>query len=46
MFGREVRMSIEVMLGSSRVPTDEEVTSYGDYVETLRKQMQRAHDVA
>ena len=37
MFGREVRMPIEVMLGSSRAPTDEEVTSYGDYVETLRE---------
>ena len=46
VFGREVRMPIEVMLGSSRTPTDEEVTSYGDYVETLREQMQRAHDFA
>ena len=46
MFGREVRMPIEVMLGPSRAPTDEEVTSYGGYVETLREQMQRAHDVA
>ena len=46
MFGREVKMPIEVMLGSSRAPTDEEVTSYGDYVETIREQMQRAHDVA
>ena len=46
MFGREVRMPIEVMLGPSRALTDEEVTSYGDYVETLREQMQRAHDVA
>ena len=39
-------MPIEVMLGSSRALADEEVTSYGDYVETLREQMERAHDVA
>ena len=45
MFGREVRMPIEIMLGSSRVPAGEEVTSYGGYVEALREQMQRAHDV-
>ena len=40
------KSTIEVMLGSSRASTDEEVTSYGHYVETLREQMQRAHDVA
>ena len=37
MFGREVRMSIEIMLGSSRDPTGEEITSYGGYVEVLRE---------
>ena len=37
IFGREVRMPIEIMLGSSRVPTGEEVTSYGDYIENLRE---------
>ena len=37
MFGREVRMPIEIMLGSSRAPTGEEVTSYGGYVEALRE---------
>ena len=45
-FGREARMPIEIMLGSSRAPTGEEVTSYGGYVEALREQMQRTHDVA
>ena len=39
-------MPIEIMLGSSRAPTGEEVSSYGNYVEILREQMQRAHDVA
>ena len=37
MFGRKVRMPIEIMLGPSRAPTGEEVTSYGDYVKTLRE---------
>ena len=37
MFGREVRMPIEIMLGSSRAPTGEEATSYGGYVESLRE---------
>ena len=39
-------MPIEIMFGSSRAPTGEKVTSYGGYVEALREQMQRAHDVA
>ena len=37
MFGREVRMPIEVILGVSKNPNQEEVTSYGDYVHTLRE---------
>ena len=37
MFGREVRMPTEIMLGSSRAPTGVEVTSYGGYVEALRE---------
>ena len=36
MFGREVRMPIEIMLVSSRAPTGEEGTSHGGYVEALR----------
>ena len=46
MFGREVRMPIEIMIGSSKAPAEEEATSYGGYVETLRERMQRTHDVA
>ena len=46
MFGREVRIPIEIMLGSSKAPTEKEATSYGGYVEALRERMQRAHDVA
>ena len=36
MFGKEVRMPIKVLSGSSRAPADEEITLYRDYVETLR----------
>ena len=39
MFGRKARMPIEVMLGVSKNPNQEEITSYGDYVDTLREQM-------
>ena len=39
-------MPIEVMLGVSKNPNQEEITSYGDYVDTLREQMQEAHDSA
>ena len=37
MFGRDIRMPIEVMFGVSKNPNQEEVTSYGDYVDTLRE---------
>ena len=37
MFRREVRMSIEVMLGVSKNPNQEEITSHDDYVDTLRE---------
>ena len=30
----------------SKNPNQEEVTSYGDYVDTLREQMQHVHDIA
>ena len=46
MFGREVRVPIEVILGVTKNPNQEEVTSYGNYVDTLREQMQQAHDIA
>ena len=46
MFVREVRMPIEVMLGVSKYPNQEEITSYGDYVDTLGEQIQQAHDIA
>ena len=37
MFGREVRMPIKVMLGVSKNPNWEEISSYGDYFDTLRE---------
>ena len=46
MFGRDIRMPIEVMLGVSKNPNQEEVTSYGDYVDTLREWKQQVHDIA
>ena len=39
-------MPIEIMLGSTKAPAEEEATSYGGYVEALRERMQRAHDIA
>ena len=36
-FRREVRLPIEVILGVSKTPNQEEVTSYGDCVDTLRE---------
>ena len=46
MFGREVRMPIKVILGVSKNPNQEDVTSYDDYVDTLREQLQHVHDIA
>ena len=37
MLGREVRIPIEVILGVSRNPNQQEITAYGDYVDTLRE---------
>ena len=37
MFGREVRMPIEVISGVSKNPNQEDVTSFGDYADTLRE---------
>ena len=39
-------MPIEVMLGVSKKPNQEEITIYGDYVDTLREQMQQVQDIA
>ena len=39
-------MPIEVMIGVSKNPNQEEITSYGYYVDILREQMQQAHDIA
>ena len=46
MFGREVRMPIEVIFGVSKNQNQEGVTSCGDNVDTLREQMHQAHDIA
>ena len=44
MMGREVRVPAEVMFGSST--KGEEMTSYGQFVDWLKRRMQCAHDVA
>jgi hypothetical protein len=46
MLGREVRLPVEVMLGSAAPNDEEDVTSYGEYVSKLRDRMQHAHAVA
>ena len=46
MFGREARPLIEVILCIRATSTGEEVTSYGDYVNSLKERMQVAHDLA
>ena len=46
MLGREVRLPAEVMFGSGTNQIEEQITTYGDYVERLKSHMQRAHDVA
>ena len=45
MLGREVRLPAEIMFGKHNTD-DEEVVSYGQYVEKLRERMETAHDVA
>lgn len=44
MLGREVRLPAEIMFGSGC--SEGEITSYGDYVDSLRHRMQHAHDLA
>ena len=46
MMGREVRLPAELVFGSLGTYHDQEVTSYGDFVDSLRERMQHAHDVA
>ena len=42
---REVRLPAELVFGSTNT-SDEEITSYGDYVDSLRTRMQHAHEIA
>ena len=44
--GREVRLPAELVFGSTGSYRDEEVTSYGKYVDVLRSRMQHAHEIA
>ena len=42
--GREVRLPAGLVFGSTNT-SDEEITSYGSYVDTLRARIQHAHDI-
>ena len=44
--GREVRLPAELLFGSTCSNQEEEITSYGDYVDILRSRMQHAQEVA
>ena len=46
MLDRVTQLLIEVILGSGGTSTRELVTSYGEYIDGLKDQIQRAHDVA
>ena len=46
MMGREVRLPAELVFGSLGTYHNQEIASYGDYVDSLRAKMQHAHDVA
>ena len=46
MLGRETKLLIEMILGYGCTSTGKLVTLYGKYINILRDQMQRAHDVA
>jgi transposase InsO family protein len=45
MLGREVRLPVEVMVGSGE-NENSEVASYGDYATDLREKLHHAHEVA
>ena len=44
--GREVRLPAELIFGSVGAYQGKEITSYGEYVDTLRTRMQTAHEIA
>ena len=44
--GREVRLPAELVFGSTISSNGEKITSYGDYVDTLRTKIQHAHEIA
>ena len=44
--GREMRLSGELVFGSSNSYDGEDITTYGEYVDVLRAGMQHAHEVA
>ena len=46
MLGSEVRLPAEIIFGSGTTHVGEKVTSYGQYVEHLKKIMQHAHELA
>ena len=46
MLGREVRIPAEITFSNSSATTGENVSSYGEYVEKLKENMQKAHDIA
>ena len=46
MMGREVRLPAELVFGSIENYQNHEITSYGEYVDSLRERLQHAHDVA
>ena len=45
MLGREVRLPAELMFGSGTTHVGEEITSYGEYVDHLKKRMQTAQEL-
>ena len=46
MLGRELRIPSELMYGGQCNNSDQEITSYGDYVEFLKERIRHAHEVA
>lgn len=45
MLGREVRIPSEIVFGS-KTRGDQPVVDYGEYIESLRDRLQRAHEIA
>ena len=44
--GREVRLPAELVFGSTISSSGEKITSYGDYVDTLRTKIKHGHKIA